>query len=114
MKTILFTTLITILLIAGGVLYLKNDSKDENTNEKCCVTCSKENEVKYYSIASNDNCGESCLNPKLFWLYKIFETNLTLAEDTTCGSLGYTEYIVTETHGVFPVKATLDRYKKPS
>ena len=29
-----------------------------------------------------------------------------------CASLGYTEYEKTETHGIFSLKVTLDKYKK--
>ena len=112
MKGIIISILI-IAAITGITIYLNNSSTHESTKEKCCLSCTKKNQVKYYSIAENDNCGECCLNPKVFWLFKLFEKNLTLAEDKTCESLGYSEFVVTETHGVFPLKATIDRYKKP-
>ena len=108
--------LITIIIIAaliGIIIYINNGSNHESTKEKCCLSCTNKNQVKYYSIAENDNCGECCLNPKVFWIFKLFEKNLTLAENKTCESLGYSEFVVTETHGVFPVKVTIDRYKKP-
>ena len=104
-----------LLLIATitGVIYFKKYNEEEAINEKCCVSCSKSGQVKVYSIDTKyDNCGEGCLNPKLFWVYKIFESGLTLAEDKTCKDLGYSEYEETVTHGVYPLKITIDLYKK--
>ena len=109
----LMVFLVIALVVTGAIFYFKNDSNDESSNEKCCETCSAKNEIKYYSIDTKyDKCGECCLNPKLFSLFKLFESGLTLAEDKTCESLGYAEYEVTESHGVFPIKVTLDKYKK--
>ena len=99
-----------LILVATGFLVLQ---KDNTSNEKCCTACSKNNQVKYYSVVTDNNrCGECCLNPKVFWLFKIFEKNLTLAEEKTCASLGYPNYENTQTHGFFPVKVTLDMYTK--
>jgi hypothetical protein len=50
------------------------------------------------------------MDPKEFWLYKIFEPGLTIANDTTCGGLGYPTYDSTVTHGFGPVSMTLDLY----
>ena len=105
--------LFLIIAATTGIIYLTK-IKEEPLKEKCCVSCNKSGEVKIYSIDTKyDQCGEGCLNPKLFWVYKIFESGLTLAENKTCADLGYSEYIETMTHGVFPIKITIDLYKKP-
>ena len=109
------STFIALLLTVSGVIYFKKKIENHQptqVSEKCCVTCSDKNQVKYYSIAENDHCGECCLNPKVYWIFKIFEKNLTLAGNVACESLGYSEYVNSETHGVFPVKVTIDKYKK--
>ena len=112
MKKTIIASVVSLLLIAGGVVYIKKKGNNEYTNEKCCSPCSKEGEVKYYSVVTEvDTCGESCINPKLAWIYKIFEKNMVLAEDKNCESLGFTNYIHTESHGVFPLKVKVDMYK---
>ena len=110
MKKILIPIIISIL-----VAFIAYKSMDDNSNNgKCCEACTKKDEVKYYSIDTKyDRCGECCLNPKVFFIFKFFEKGLTLAENTTCESLGYSSYEETESHGVFPIKVTLDKYKKP-
>ena len=86
-----------------------------NAEEMCCVECTKENEIKYYSIDSLfDRCGECCMDPDKYWIYHIFEPGLKEAEvDHPCAEAGYTEYEKTETHGAMGVTMTLDKYKKP-
>ena len=102
------------ILTAAGIIYLINENNEQNSNEKCCQKCANTNKVKYYSIDTKyDRCGECCLNPNSFWLFKLFESGLTLANDKTCSSLGYTIYEVTESHGFPPIKVTIDKYKKP-
>ena len=85
------------------------------SDEKCCVECTVEGEIKYYSIDNLWNrCGECCMNPDKYWIYHIFESGLTEADvDHPCEELGYTEYEKTETHGAMGVTMTLDKYKKP-
>ena len=85
------------------------------SDEKCCVECTVEGEIKYYSIDKIfDRCGECCMNPDKYWIYHIFESGLTEADvDHPCEELGYTEYEKTETHGAMGVTMTLDKYKKP-
>ena len=85
------------------------------SDEPCCVECTVEGEIKYYSIDSLWNrCGECCMNPDKYWIYHIFESGLTEAEvDHPCEELGYTEYEKTETHGAMGITMTLDKYKKP-
>ena len=85
------------------------------SDERCCVECTVEGEIKYYSIDTLwDRCGECCMNPDKYWIYHIFESGLTEAEvDNPCEQFGYTEYEKTETHGAMGITMTLDKYKKP-
>ena len=113
MKTRLIATVATLLIITGGIEYIKKELNEEATNEKCCLSCPKKGEVKYYSIdKKHDLCGESCLNPKVYWIYKIFESGLTLAQDKNCSTLGYPKYMNTVSHGVYPIKVAVDMYEK--
>ena len=91
-----------------------------SNEEKCCDECTKEGEIKYYSIATGVidktyvRCGECCMNPDQYWIYHIFESGLTEADvDHPCYELGFTEYETTETHGAMAITMTLDKYKKP-
>ena len=101
-----------LLYIIGFLLFTTVVSVEE---EKCCSKCTNEGEVKYYSIDKKyDMCGECCLNPKKFYLFKIFESGLTLAEnENPCETLGYSSYEETESHGFLFLKVSLDKYKKP-
>ena len=103
---------VLLLYIIGFLLFTTVVSVEE---EKCCSKCTNEGEVKYYSIDKKyDMCGECCLNPKKFYLFKIFESGLTLAEnENPCETLGYSSYEETETHGFLFLKVSLDKYKKP-
>ena len=103
---------VSLLFIIGFLLFTTVVSVEE---EKCCSKCTKEGQVKYYSIDKKyDRCGECCLNPKRFWLFKIFESGLTLAEnENPCEALGYSSYVETETHGFLALTVSLDKYKKP-
>ena len=85
------------------------------TTDMCCVECTVEGEKKYYSIDSIFNrCGECCMNPDKYNIYKIFEPGLKEATvDHPCYEEGYTEYETTETHGGMGITVTLDKYKKP-
>ena len=86
-----------------------------SSEEKCCVECTQENEIKYYSIDKlYDRCGECCMDPDKYWIYHIFEPGLTEATvDHPCEELGYSEYETTETHGAIGITMTIDKYKKP-
>merc|ERR1711998_572564 len=87
----------------------------EETDEPCCNTCDLEGMEKYYSIDHIfHQCGECCMDPKDFWLYKVFEPGLTKDDDNVnpCSSRNYTEYRKTETHGAGPISMTLDMYGK--
>ena len=70
--------------------------------DKCCTVCPA-GEVKTYSIDTKANhCGVSCIKQDKFWLYHVFEKNLTDAKtNTPCEDHGYGNYWMTETHG-FP------------
>jgi hypothetical protein len=90
---------------------LEELNKPEPT-DPCCGTCSEPLE-KYYSIDKlHGNCGEACMDPKQFWLYKIFEPALTKDDSTNtpCSDRGFDDYQYTPTHGFGPVKMTLDLY----
>jgi len=73
----------------------------------CCTDCAEPLE-KYYSVdVPHGFCGETCMDPKKYWLFKIFESNLTKATDNTpCAEQftptggHYTNYSSTVTHGV--------------
>jgi len=85
---------------------------------ECCKTCVTP-EVKYYSVdMKHGHCGENCLNPNQFGLFKIFEPNLTLSNGSTaagftgCAELGWPKYRETVTHGFWPIKATVDLYDR--
>ena len=81
----------------------------------CCNTCVEPLE-KYYSIDKIHNmCGECCMDPKKYAIYKIFEPGLTKATDNTpCKDNKYSGYDSTVTHGFGPIKMTLDLYKPDS
>ena len=79
----------------------------------CCTSCTGIKE-KYYSIDTNKNmCGEACMNPSHFWIFKIFEKNLAKDENdsnTPCADRKYSVYDSTPTHGIPPITMTLDLY----
>jgi hypothetical protein len=52
------------------------------------------------------------MDPKDYWLYKKFEAGLELSEtNTPCADRGFKNYDSSPTHGVYPIKMTLDLYK---
>mmetsp|Transcript_29513 Transcript_29513/g.64879 ORF Transcript_29513/g.64879 Transcript_29513/m.64879 type:complete len:192 (+) Transcript_29513:83-658(+) len=77
----------------------------------CCKQCSSP-QNKYHSVdAKHGHCGETCLQDSNFWLFKIFEPNLTKSDsDTPCSDLGFPTYDSTETHGFGKLSDTLDLY----
>jgi len=92
--------------------------KQLSADEPCCTSCEAPLE-KYYSVdVSHGFCGEACMDPSKFNIYKIFEKNLTKADSNTpCSEqftpvgTHYTEYSETVTHGVPGLLAvTLDLY----
>lgn len=82
-------------------------------DEPCCNTCTEPQEM-YYSIDTTHNmCGQCCMNPKNFAIFKIFEPNLQKATDLTpCNDAAYPDYNSTVKHGFGPLSMTLDLYKQ--
>jgi len=80
----------------------------------CCKTC-QAGKQKYFSIPhpedANSECGECCLEPRLFRFWKVFEPKL---QSGLCASQGYTQYTKTETDGVWPLEVASDRYIRDS
>jgi len=88
----------------------------ESSDGECCKACEAPLQ-KYYSVdMKHGHCGENCLNPNQFDLFKVFESNLTIADGSTgftsCADLGWPKYTETVTHGFWPVTATLDLYDR--
>merc|ERR1719237_450743 len=70
-------------------------------SEQCCQVCEPP-KVKYYSVdLEHGHCGECCLDPSHFLVFKLFEPNLTLANGKTCPDLGFPTYDSTVTHGAW-------------
>ena len=111
----MFIKLFAIIAILSVVCANKNTSPNlkflENDPALCCQTCEGAQE-KYYSIDPIFNlCGECCMKPSWFWVYKIFEWSLNKAEtNSPCADRDYTIYKNTPTHGVYPITMTLDLY----
>ena len=85
------------------------------STKPCCQgSCSANGSglAKYYSIDSFHNmCGECCMEPSQYPVYKLFEPGLTAANNSNpCAEKGYDNYSPTVTHGFGPVKMTLDLY----
>jgi hypothetical protein len=100
---------------AGLVLFLVGAAAADGP---CCKTCTEPLE-KYFSVDDKHGyCGEACMDPKKFNIYKIFEKNLTKATDNTpCSEQfsphgqHYTKYTETVTHGLPGLlSVTLDLY----
>jgi cathepsin X len=79
----------------------------------CCLKCTEPQE-KYFSIDKiHDQCGECCMQPKNYFIFKIFEPGLTKATDNSpCGDNNFKTYDTTVTHGFGPVKMTLDLFNR--
>uniref|UniRef100_A0A7S4NFY6 Uncharacterized protein n=1 Tax=Prymnesium polylepis TaxID=72548 RepID=A0A7S4NFY6_9EUKA len=94
-------------LSAAMMPKLKAQMTVEAADGPCCKSC-EEPLAKYYSVdVPHGFCGETCMNPSKYWLFKIFESNLTKATDNTpCSEQftptggHYTQYSSTVTHGV--------------
>merc|ERR1712086_262630 len=95
----------------------KKATVTELAGEKFCTDCVAP-EVKYFSVdVPHGFCGETCINPNKYFIFKVFERNLTKATDNTpCMEQftptggHYTNYTSTVTHGVPGLKVTLDLY----
>merc|ERR1712166_1092432 len=82
---------------------------------QCCLgACKDSAKNKYFSIADDSGpwlCGETCIRDSFYWVFHLFEKNLTKAADmNTCKDAGYTEYKETVTHGGGGLDCTLDLY----
>jgi hypothetical protein len=99
----------TLLLLAASCSLLVHDAG----TEQCCTSCALP-EIKYYSIV-HPRCGESCLDPKDYWKFKIFEPKMAKAETPhPCADYHFTVYEETEVHGAGPLKVAVDLYHAPS
>jgi len=87
--------------------------------DKCCEGSCELPLRKYHSVdVPHGFCGEACMDPKKFFIYKLFEKNLTLSDmDSPCpaeytpNGTRYTEYTETVTHGIPGLlSVTLDLY----
>jgi len=83
---------------------------------ECCLACEAP-AVRYYSVDEpHGHCGESCMDPHNFGIFKIFESNLTIADGSTgftsCADLGWPSYRETVSHGVWPIRITVDLYDR--
>jgi hypothetical protein len=83
----------------------------------CCRTCTLP-KAMYISVVSKEPfCGQTCIDPKNFNIYHVFEKNLTRDPGGACASqydpsgTFYTVYNTTVTHGIPGILAvTLDLY----
>lgn len=82
-------------------------------DQTCCIICTNGLQ-KYYSVSNwFESCGETCIDPDHYDIYKIFEPALSRAPiNNICEELGYSLYTKTERQGTWPVKIIFDNYKK--
>eukprot|EP00746_Dinoflagellata_sp_MGD_P092071 gnl/MRDRNA2_/MRDRNA2_36450_c0_seq1.p1 gnl/MRDRNA2_/MRDRNA2_36450_c0~~gnl/MRDRNA2_/MRDRNA2_36450_c0_seq1.p1 ORF type:complete len:193 (-),score=25.18 gnl/MRDRNA2_/MRDRNA2_36450_c0_seq1:194-694(-) len=88
--------------------------------EKCCDSCEPPLEKYFSTDAPHGFCGEACIKPERFPLFKKFEANLTKATSahpcqeqyTPTNTKKYTDYQSTVTHGdpLGLLTVTLDLY----
>merc|ERR1712166_1302013 len=112
MGNLLKKTMKFVLMALVGTISANFLNLEAEPTTPCCGECTGPQE-KYYSIVTSKNhCGECCMKPSQFWIFKIFEPNLAKddSSDTPCADRKYTEYLSTPTHGVYPVSMTLDLY----
>ena len=90
---------------------LFNPTNKPEPTDPCCHDCTDGLE-KYHSVDHiMNNCGEACMDPSKYWLYKLFEPGLEKSDtNTPCLDRKYDDYRNTPTHGFGPVKMTLDLY----
>ena len=101
--------MLILLCLIASVMFTHGHllSKFEKDEPPCCFNCTDGLE-KYFSVVTNNGyCAESCIDPKKFSEYHLFEKNLTKAESNeACASQysadgqRYTKYVYTETHSV--------------
>lgn len=98
---------------------LMEESAAGASDAPCCKACEPPRS-KYYSVdAPHGFCGEACMRPALFPVFKLFEKNLTDAGGRNASACAmqlspddrhYTVYNGTVTHGVPGLSITLDLY----
>ena len=79
---------------------------------KCCDSCAAGTD-KYYSIPTlfPKNCGESCIAPDYYNMYKKLEPQLTKATtDHPCEEQGFVTFVDSEVHSLGQVHVALDMY----
>jgi len=120
------TVTVANVLCTNGVVHIVNAVLIPNLSEEslvvaapaeqCCNECTG-SDRKYYSVdAKRNHCGEACIYPGQFALFKAFESNLTRADGSTgyksCADLGWPKYQETVTHGdpLGLLTVTLDLY----
>ena len=89
---------LTLCMILFGVLLVQIVAlTGRDGTEPCCVSCTVPGEEKYYSIDDrHNNCGECCMRPEDYDLYKKFEKGLEKANSTTpCADLHFLTYTET-------------------
>eukprot|EP00747_Dinoflagellata_sp_TGD_P208908 gnl/TRDRNA2_/TRDRNA2_82347_c0_seq1.p1 gnl/TRDRNA2_/TRDRNA2_82347_c0~~gnl/TRDRNA2_/TRDRNA2_82347_c0_seq1.p1 ORF type:complete len:265 (-),score=24.32 gnl/TRDRNA2_/TRDRNA2_82347_c0_seq1:60-854(-) len=84
-----------------------------STRAKCCSVC-RGSQKKYYSVDRIMGfCGECCMDPKDFWLFKVFEPGLEGPVDNRvdpCSNHDFPRYSETVIHGVGPLSIRLDLF----
>ena len=85
------------------------------TEDRCCEQCPS-GKSKYYSIVESKGlCGESCIMPEHYWIYKLLEHGLTEAKtNTPCADNDYPHYTNTDVHEFLNIKASVDFFDKKS
>jgi hypothetical protein len=83
----------------------------------CCRTCTLPKAMYISVVSSEPFCGQTCIDPKDFNIFHVFEKNLTRDPGGACArqyapdGRFYTVYNTTVTHGVPGILAvTLDLY----
>jgi hypothetical protein len=115
----------TVLAVNGteGVAVPTTQSdQDSKPSAPCCEVCHFPRS-KYFSVVTSPTnegfCGEACMLPGLYPIFKIFEANLTLApsrdahvchDQLSSHGRHFTVYNSTVTHGVPGLSITLDLY----
>ena len=84
-------------------VFAMTQAAEGDPEPKCCVVCADDT-IKTFSVdTKHGHCGESCIPPKKFNMYKIFEPGLTRASSNdakACEMEGWPTYWKTETHGI--------------
>lgn len=106
----------SLLLIIVHLIVMMIVVYSQDSMTPCCLACTVSGQEKFYSIDTRHNsCGECCMDPADYDLYKKYEPGLEKANSSTpCFDLNYPTYTETVTHGFGNVKMTLDLYDPES